>query len=140
MVWTLGGQPTPYVQAASTAIDMYAGMFAAKPVVLLGDFNSNAIWNKEHRAALNHDAMVERLRRLGVVSAYHRHRGVDHGAEPRLEHTFHLYGHEEKSYHIDYCFLPESWTGQIDQVRIGEYAQWHKHSDHRPLFVSLRES
>src|SRR5450631_1992503 len=35
-VWTLGGQPKPYVQAASAAIDMYASMFASSPVVLLG--------------------------------------------------------------------------------------------------------
>lgn len=75
-VWTLGGQPRPYVQAASMAIDMYASMFASSPVVLLGDFNSNAIWNKEHRAAFNHEAMVERLHRLGLVSAYHQQRGL----------------------------------------------------------------
>lgn len=105
-VWTLGGQPMPYVQAASTAIDMYAEIFAGFPVVLLGDFDSNAIWNKEHRKALNHDAMVERLRRHSIVSPYHQHRGIEHGVEPRPEHTFHLYGHEEKSYHIDYCSLP----------------------------------
>ena len=136
-VWTLGRQLMPYVQAASTAIDTYAGMFDATPVVLLGDFNSNAIWNKEHPAALNHEAMVGRLRRFGLVSAYHQHRGIEHGAEPISDHTFNLYGHEDKSYHIDYCFLPKSWADQIDQVLVGEFAQWHEHSDHRPLIVSL---
>jgi endonuclease/exonuclease/phosphatase family metal-dependent hydrolase len=139
-VWTLGRtQPMRYVEAASTAIDMYTYMFATGPVVLLGDFNSNAIWNKHHPAALNHGAMVERLRKLGLVSSYHHHRGVEHGAEPRPEHTFHLYGHENKSYHIDYCFMPTPWADEIDEVHVGEYVDWHVHSDHRPLLVTLRD-
>ena len=138
-VWTLGGQPMRYVRAVSTAIDMYASMFATSPVVLLGDFNSNAIWNREHPTALNHGAMVERLRQFSLVSAYHQHRGVAHGSEPKSEHTFHLYGHEDKSYHIDYCFLPESWAKRLDQVVVGEYLEWHAHSDHRPLIVSLHD-
>lgn len=107
---------------------------------MLGDFNSNAIWNKEHPVGLNHAAMVERLRQLGLVSAYHQHRGIDHGTEPKSEHTFNLYGHEDKSYHIDYCFLPRAWADEIDQVTVGDYADWHKHSDHRPLLISLRDN
>jgi exodeoxyribonuclease-3 len=118
---------------------MYADAFAKSPVVMMGDFNSNAIWNKEHPSAVNHEAMVERLRKLGLVSAYHQHRGIEHGAEPMSEHTFHLYGHEDKSYHIDYCFLPAAWAKEIDQVYVGSYVEWHKHSDHRPLVVSVRD-
>src|SRR2546430_7404819 len=101
-----------YVRAVSTAIDMYAQVFANSPVVMMGDFNSNAIWNKDHPSAVNHGAMVERLRRRGLVSAYHQHRGIEHGAEPKSEHTFHLYGHEDKSYHIDFCFLPTVWANE----------------------------
>lgn len=138
-VWTLGEQPMRYVRAASTAIDMYSSVFAASPVVLLGDFNSNAIWNKHHPVALNHEAMVERLTRLGLVSAYHHHRGVQHGIEPKADHTFHLYGHEDKSYHIDYCFVPNTWVDEVEQVAIGTYADWQAHSDHRPLLVALRD-
>lgn len=138
-VWTLGEQARPYVQAACTAIDMYTVHFEST-VVLLGDFNSNAIWNKEHRKGLNHEAMVDRLRSRGLTSAYHSTRGVEHGVEPTADHTFHLYGHEEKSFHIDYCFLPEAWASQIEEVAVGDYATWHAHSDHRPLVVSMRDA
>jgi len=138
-VWTLGDQPMRYVRAVSTAIDMYASVFANSPVVMMGDFNSNAIWNKDHPSNVNHEAMVTRLHQLGLVSAFHQHRDIEHGAEPKSEHTFHLYGHEEKSYHIDYYFLPKAWACEIDQVIIGAYKEWHEHSDHRPLLVSVRD-
>lgn len=138
-VWTLGEKPLPYVEAASTAIDMYASSFATSQVVMMGDFNSNAIWNKDHPSSLNHAAMVTRLDRHRLVSAYHHNRGLEHGCEPKHDHTFYLYGHEDKSYHIDYCFLPQTWVAEIEQVVIGNYPDWREHSDHRPLLVSLRD-
>lgn len=136
-VWTLGGQPMPYVRAAATAIDLYAELFGRGPVVMMGDFNSNAVWNPLHPADLNHEAMVARLHQLGLVSAYHHHRGVEHGREP--EHTFYLYGHEDKPFHIDYCFLPAAWVHQLSEVVVGSYADWREHSDHRPLLADLRD-
>lgn len=138
-VWTMGKQPMRYVEAAATAIDMYADSFAASPVVMMGDFNSNAIWDKSHPADLNHTAMVARLERHGLVSAYHLSRGIAHGLEPKPEHTFHLYGHEDKSYHIDYCFLPKGWGADIEHVVIGNYVDWRANSDHRPLIVTVRD-
>ena len=138
-VWTMGKQPLRYVEAAARAIDMYAESFTSSPVVMMGDFNSNAIWDKHHPADLNHTAMVARLERHRLVSAYHYARGLDHGLEPKHDHTFHLYGHEDKSYHIDYCFLPAAWATAIEQVVVGDYAEWREHSDHRPLVVSVRD-
>lgn len=138
-VWTLGEKPLPYVQAASTAIDMYASAFSSSQVVMMGDFNSNAIWNKQHPATLNHAAMVKRLLQHNLVSAYHHNRSLDYGTEPKSDHTFYLYGHEDKSFHIDYCFLPNTWAEKIEQVVIGNYPDWREHSDHRPLLVSLRD-
>jgi len=136
-VWTLNEKPMPYVRAAATAIDRYAKLFAHGPVVMMGDFNSNAAWNNLHPADLNHEAMVRRLRDLGLVSAYHHHRKVEHGMEP--EPTFYLYGHEDKPYHIDYCFLPVTWAGQLSEVTVGGYADWRGISDHRPLIAAIRD-
>lgn len=139
-VWTLGQKEMPYVEAACTAIDLYAGTFASSPVVMMGDFNSNAIWDKQHRSTLNHTAMVERLETYGLVSAYHHHRRIRHGLEPKVDHTFYLYGHEDKSYHIDYCFLPKAWAAEVEEVAIGNYPDWSDHSDHRPLLVTMRSA
>ena len=43
-----------------------------------------------------------------------------------------------KPFHIDYCFLPESWSSRISSVDVGTYADWQT-SDHRPLTVDLRD-
>jgi exonuclease III len=134
-VWTIRQQRLRYVRAAATAIEMYASTFEQPPVVLLGDFNSNAIWDTHHPAALNHSAMVQRLRGHGMVSAYHHFRGVPHGQE--TEPTFYLHWDAGKPYHIDYCFLPTRWADGIQHVEIGSFEAWREHSDHRPLLVDV---
>ena len=134
-VWTLGQPPLRYVRAASTAIDMYAPTFADPPVVMLGDFNSNAIWDKDNSADLNHSSMVRRLHTHGLVSAYHQIRGEPQGQE--TEPTFYLHWDEGKPYHIDFCFLPTQWTKGLRHVEVGSFAAWREHSDHRPLLVEV---
>lgn len=138
-VWTLGEKAAPYVEAAVKALDMYSPIFESLPVVMMGDFNSNAMWDKQHPSHLNHSALVKKLNALGITSAYHHNRSVNHGEEPKSECTFYLYGHENRAYHIDYCFIPTIWADQIDCVSIGNYSDWREHSDHRPLIVSLRD-
>jgi len=137
-IWTLEKQQMRYIRAVATAIKMYEGFFSDSPVVMLGDFNSNSIWDKDHPKLLSHSAVVAQLQCLGLVSAYHHHHGIEHGCE--LEHTFYLYGHQDKHYHIDYCFLPISWAHSIDAVDIGTFAEWQPHSDHRPLVISIRDA
>jgi len=134
-VWTLGLKPFPYVCAASTAIDLYDDLFQQRVVVMLGDFNSNAKWDKEHPASLNHSAMVSRLKRHGLISGYHTFKSEEHGEESL--HTFHLHRNEQKKYHIDFCFVPESWAPRIRHVDIGSFAAWKTCSDHQPLLVDI---
>ena len=139
-VWTLGLKPLPYVRAACAAVDLYAQLFRKGPVVMMGDFNSNAIWDGEHPPDASHSALVARLRGHGLVSAYHHFHGVAHGREPKAGHTFYLYGHEEKSFHLDYCFVPKAWACRIQNVSIGGYHDWKAHSDHRPVLVDLQDA
>ena len=136
-VWTVRRKDLRYVEAACAAIDLYASTFLSSAVAMMGDFNSNAIWDRKRDATQNHTAMVGRLERHGLVSAYHEYRQIKHGLEPKVDHTFYLYGHEDKSYHIDYCFLPKAWAAQIEEISIGNYADWSDHSDHRPLLVTV---
>lgn len=134
-VWTLGGQPLRYVRAAVAAIDLYASLFDAGPVIAMGDFNSNAIWNRENPPHLNHAAMVEKFTRRGMASAFHAQRAVAHGKEH--EHTFFLHRSQAKGYHIDYCFMPDAWLERLKHVDVGSYAAWCKASDHVPLLVDV---
>jgi endonuclease/exonuclease/phosphatase family metal-dependent hydrolase len=41
------------------------------------------------------------------------------------------------SYHIDYCFVPESWTKSISAVELGGFDDWVHLSDHVPLIVEV---
>jgi len=136
-VWTQReSRSTRYVRAASTAIDMYASTFRENRVVLLGDFNSNAIWDKHHPADRNHSAMVGRLAAHGLVSAYHHHTGEIHGQEKQP--TLYFRWNQSKPYHIDYCFLPRQWADGIQRVEVGSFDAWRKFSDHRPLSVHFQ--
>lgn len=134
-VWTVGQQDFKYVRAVTESIDLYRDTFARETVVVMGDFNSNAIWDREHPTALNHSAMVAKLEGHGLGSAYHFAHEEDHGAEK--QHTFYLQKNHLKKFHIDYCFLPKSWLPRIRHVDVGAYAAWYKVSDHCPLLVEV---
>jgi len=99
--------------------------------VIIGDFNSNAIWDKQH-GKRNHSAVVEQLKAKGLVSAYHHLTGESHGAES--QNTFCLYKHPDKKYHIDYCFLHPK---HISDFRILNDDSWIQLSDHYPIQIEI---
>lgn len=134
-VWTIGKQEFEYVRAVTASIDMYRDTFESETVVVMGDFNSNAIWDHEHPSSLNHSAMVRKLGEHGLGSAYHYLRNECHGAEK--QHTFHQHKNQSKKFHIDYCFLPNSWLPHVRHVDVGTFAAWYKVSDHCPLMVEV---
>jgi endonuclease/exonuclease/phosphatase family metal-dependent hydrolase len=101
---------------------------------MVGDFNSNTIWDKKHRRG-NHSSVVERLEEKGILSCYHVHHKQIQGKEK--DPTFYLYKHKDKPYHIDYCFAPTEWVNRVKQLEIGDYNEWCNVSDHSPLFVEF---
>jgi len=95
--------------------------------VIIGDFNSNAIWDKQH-GKRNHSYVVEQLKGKNIHSAYHHLTGEPHGKES--QNTFCLYKHQDKQYHIDYCFTnPDN----ILDFRIHNADLWLTVSDHFPI-------
>ena len=135
-VWTTKDKALPYVRSLSTALDLYVGLLGqGAPAVVMGDFNSNAIWDKQHPKHLNHSSMVDRLDKVGLVSAYHNHSSIDHGQETTS--TFYMHRKKEKGFHIDYCFLPRAWAESISTVRVGAFEDLAEASDHRPLLVQI---
>ena len=97
--------------------------------IIIGDFNSNAIWDKKH-ATRTHSAIVHELNQIGLCSAYHYVNSEEQGKESTP--TFYLYRHLEKGYHIDYCFASES---NIHNYRILWDEKWLKKSDHMPILL-----
>lgn len=81
------------------AAEAYADLIPSEPTVIMGDFNSNAIWDKRRKLARDHGALVNALAELGLVSSYHHLFGQAHGAETRPTHYFRW--HEPEPFHLD---------------------------------------
>lgn len=103
-----------------------------KNCVIIGDFNSNSIWDRKH-GTRNHTRVVEELAQKGLYSAYHELTGEQPGQE--TSPTFYLYRHLDKGYHIDYCFADPS---RLRGIKILD-SSWLTHSDHLPLEIELKE-
>jgi endonuclease/exonuclease/phosphatase family metal-dependent hydrolase len=78
--------------------------------------------------------MVDKLKKRGMVSAYHAHNEKEHGSDETP--TFHLYRRAERPYHFDYVFVPVGWQNGM-RVEIGSHAEWASESDHCPVTVDI---
>ena len=137
-VWTKANQRYRYVTAAIKGLARYRHLFTEGPVVVMGDLNTNLIWDDHHPPGENHSALISLMDKLGLVSAYHQFFGEPQGRETRP--TTYLLWKRERPYHIDYCFVPKSWASRITRVEVGGYEDWQHHSDHRPLVVEVSAS
>jgi exodeoxyribonuclease-3 len=117
-----------------TAIFHYKEILSNDKVIIAGDFNSNVIWDKNHRLA-SHSMAVEALSNLQIYSSYHNHFALLQGKE--IHPTFYLYRHENKPYHIDYCFISDYFIKRLRSVTVGCYEDWKQYSDHSPLIVDF---
>ena len=123
-----------YVTQVWKAINHYNRSLRKRNTVLVGDFNSNTIWDKPRRQG-NHSAVVSLLEKKGIHSVYHRHFNQVQGKE---EHpTLYMYRHKDKCYHIDYCFASEDMLDKLQSVEIGEYDFWKQYSDHVPVMATF---
>ncbi len=125
-----------YITQVWKAIDHYDRIIRDNPTIIIGDFNSNTIWDfKKHRLS-NHSSVVKALEEKGIFSTYHLHHKQTQGKE---EHpTYFMYRHLNRSYHIDYCFASGDLIDKLENVEIGTHEQWAKLSDHNPLIVSFK--
>lgn len=131
-VWT---QAPDYVEHTHAALTALGPGFFSVPTVIAGDLNSNSIWDANR--VDNHSRLVERLRALGIVSAYHEHRGEAHGAE--TQPTFFLYKQRARPFHLDYVFVPQAWLRRVRAVDVGSLDAWRDASDHVPVSVTVAE-
>lgn len=100
--------------------------------VIMGDFNSNAIWDKDH-GSRSHSAIVQQLERIGICSAYHYLSGEKQGRETIP--TFFLYRHPDKAYHIDHCFTASQ---NILSYSVSYNDDWLRYSDHVPIVIEVK--
>jgi len=101
--------------------------------IIIGDFNSNSIWDKSDRW-WNHSSVIDELFELNFLSLYHHFRNEQQGKE--TQPTFYLQRNENKSYHIDYAFVSKSILEKC-QIEVGDKNKWLATSDHMPIIITL---
>ena len=99
--------------------------------VILGDFNSNVVWDRLH-GQRNHTTATRLLQERGLVSAYHYVTSEASGQESTP--TFYMYRDKTKPHHIDYCFCSEA---RLKQMTVLNPDQFLAYSDHVPIAIEI---
>jgi len=120
-----------YVGQIYGAIQYYADKLKDESI-LIGDFNSNAIWDKKKKIG-NHSDVVANLKEQNIESLYHLINKIKHGEEPNP--TLYLLKNKGKPYHMDYCFASQSLISAETTISVGKYIDWIKWSDHMPVII-----
>jgi endonuclease/exonuclease/phosphatase family metal-dependent hydrolase len=71
----------------------------------------------------------------GSRGTYHCFFGERQGEESRP--TTYFQWNRDRPYHIDYCFISESWMSRLNSMEVGTFEDWSDISDHRPLTVDV---
>ena len=123
-----------YITQVWKAINHYDALITNRQTILVGDFNSNTIWDKPKREG-NHSTVVKKLEAKDIYSVYHKHFNQTQGSEQHP--TLYMYRKKDKSYHIDYCFASKDILDHLKSVEVGEYEFWCRYSDHVPVIVTF---
>lgn len=123
-----------YVTQVWKAIHYYEDLIKENRTILIGDFNSNTIWDKPRREG-NHTTVVSKLEDKKIYSTYHKFFNQIQGKEQHP--TLYLYRHENRPYHLDYCFASTDFIENLESVEVGTYQDWTRYSDHKPLIIKF---
>jgi len=129
-----------YVQKAHAAVDKYksSGLLNGR-IVLIGDFNSNVIWDKSYKEGKNHSALVKKLKENEIIDC------SDINGENK-QSTFYYYTKTGENQVIDdYCFASTdlgksaklSIPGSDEWTQENGVKRWRGLSDHCPIIVDF---
>lgn len=138
-IWAMDNKKNPlarYIGQIWLAINYYSDLLNYN-TILIGDFNSNQIWDEKERVG-NHTHVVEKLKENKIYSLYHKTNNCEHGKE--LNHTFFMYRKKEKPYHIDYCFASEHFVKNNYQLKLENCDDWISISDHVPMIIDFKQN
>ena len=122
-----------YVEMIHDYFDANTNLFD-KNLVMCGDFNSNSIWDSEHKTkdndgnAKDQTNLNRKLEKSDLVSAYHYLN--DEKQSEETQDTFYLYRHLNKRFHIDYVY---SRADIVNDMKILDASKWIGLSDHLPI-------
>jgi len=132
-VWALNFHPTAGLSMPD-ALRFYRRFLSHSDAVVAGDFNNSVFWDRPGKRT-NFVGIAHSLAKLGLTSAYHAVTKESFAQEHQPTLWFLKRPHQ--GYHIDYCFVPQSWLSSPATVWIGQHREWLAHSDHAPLMVTI---
>lgn len=103
-------------------------------IIIAGDFNSNKIWDQWDRW-WNHSDVVKELESIEIQSLYHLANNENQGEESQT--TLFLQKNLNKKYHIDYIFASRFFREKFKEIKIGDFSEWLKLSDHMPIICDF---
>ncbi|MBC7619706.1 MAG: endonuclease/exonuclease/phosphatase family protein [Candidatus Saccharibacteria bacterium] len=134
-VWTKGDDSRvfSYIGQLWKYLCVHQSDLSTPKTLIVGDFNSNTIWDKTDRW-WNHSDVVRQLASLGLNSLYHIKTASAHGKEATP--TLYLQRNRDKPYHVDYAFASADILPKCD-IQIGRADEWLDSSDHMPLTLNI---
>lgn len=136
-VWAMDSKeyrPQRYIGQVWLALQKYEPLLSG-PVLIVGDFNWNKIWDQSRNIAANLMTMVEFLHAKGISSLYHQFFHESFGQE--TQPTWYMYRHAARPFHIDYCFGSRDFVDRLQSCEVGTHETWHPWSDHAPIICSF---
>jgi exodeoxyribonuclease III len=135
-IWAMNNKENPdarYIEQVWLAINYYKELLNGD-TILIGDFNSNQIWDYKERVG-NHSDVVGFLKERNIYSLYHLQNSVNHGEEK--DSTFFMYRKKDRPYHVDYCFVSKQILNNGYNLILGPVDEWIDLSDHLPMVIEI---
>jgi endonuclease/exonuclease/phosphatase family metal-dependent hydrolase len=114
-------------------LQIHREQLAHSNTIIAGDFNSNAIWDKQDRW-WSHSDTINELSAINIESLYHHSTGEQQGKE--AQPTFYLHRQDAKPYHIDYVFMSTKLL-LSSTIELGKANDWLSVSDHMPICATI---
>jgi exodeoxyribonuclease III len=133
-IWSVGPR---YVDDVLSSLAAYDDVLRSGRAVVMGDMNSGPTVNDTTTGVTKkHQRLLDAFAARGLVSAYHVFHKVKHGEEAHA--TYRHRFNAAEPWHLDFCFIPQSWAASLTSVELLDGDYWRAESDHHPLMVDLR--